>query len=57
MRRRLEDRIMVLCAQALVIPDRPALVGVFKELQSALIEYTNRQATSDADLPKRRYND
>jgi hypothetical protein len=57
MRRRLEDRIMVLCAQALVIPDRPALVGVFKELMSALIEYTNRQAASDADLPKRRYND
>jgi hypothetical protein len=57
MRRRLEDRIMALCAQALVIPDRPALVGVFEKLKSALIEYTNRQAASDADLPKRRYSD
>jgi hypothetical protein len=48
---------MALCAHALVIPDRPALADVFKDLESALIEYANRQAQAATDLPRRRYND
>jgi hypothetical protein len=57
MRRRLEDRILALCAKALVIPDLPELVDIFEELKKALIEYTDRHALARVDLPKRRYND
>ena len=51
MRKRLEDRIRVLCLEATVTPESPELNEILQELRAALAEHIRRVRTLAADFP------